>query len=136
MANLGKVTTEFSLDEGTTWLILKGTKSIGKVGEMAPPVEVTDLDDDEPQYIPGFVKPGEKELVNNFEKDDADQKTFRDAADARSKCWFRFTYQSGRIGLAKSVLLGYEQNEVNREEAETFTTKFQQNGKTDWSGGV
>ncbi len=122
-------------DGGATEVFTKvpGMKAVGSIGDEAPLVEVTTIDSDGKEYISGIIDGQELELTANYEKTDADQTVFRDAAKARTAHNFEIVYNNGVKASLNLLLLGFKMNEPEGEGALTFTVKAKQNGVTVWS---
>ena len=57
---LGGTHSQFSTDEGVTWLPLKGAQELGDIGDIAESVECTTIDDDRKVYCGGLKDSAEK----------------------------------------------------------------------------
>ena len=51
---LGGTHSQFSTDDGVTWLPLKGAQELGDIGDIAESVECTTIDDDRKVYCGGL----------------------------------------------------------------------------------
>ena len=71
---LGGTHSQFSTDDGATWLPLKGAQELGDIGDIAESVECTTIDDDRKVYCGGLKDSAEKELTIYYYDDDADQR--------------------------------------------------------------
>lgn len=135
MATLG-INTVFSMGDGAgseVFTKVPGMKAIGTIGDEAPLVDVTPIDANGKEYISGIIDGQELELTANYEKTDADQTVFRDAAKARTAHNFTIVYNNGVKASLNLLLLGFKMNEPDGEGALTFTVKAKQNGLTVWS---
>lgn len=135
MAFLGDETRLEMLDtDGTTWFLIVGARQIGGAGEEAPLVDITALDQSGKSYIAGIPDGEEKEIVCNYEKNNADQLKFRTAARNReSGHSLRIVYKDGTQAEFGVTFLGFKMNETSQEEAVQFTVKCKQNGLTTWT---
>ena len=80
---LGGTHSQFSTDDGVTWLPLKGAQELGDIGDIAESVECTTIDDDRKVYCGGLKDSAEKELTIYYYDDDADQQALIAAAEAQ-----------------------------------------------------
>ena len=67
---LGGTHSQFSTDDGVTWLPLKGAQELGDIGDIAESVECTTIDDDRKVYCGGLKDSAEKELTIYYYDDD------------------------------------------------------------------
>jgi len=135
MAKLGAGTLfkQSDMADPAVLILIPGVKSIGAIGEEAPLVETTALENTAKQYIAGIIDGEEKELTANYEEKSAEQKAFRDAAKAREQRDIEIHYPNGAVAKFKLLYLGFKMNEPETEAALTFTVKAKQIGETDWS---
>jgi len=135
MAKLG-IKTFFKMGDGEeteSFTLVPRIKAIGPIGDEAPLVDVTTLEDEGKEYISGIIEGQELEIVGNYEKDDPQQTVFRTAAKNRTKHNFEIAYDNGVTAGLNLVLLGFKMNEPDGEGALTFTVKAKQNGLTTWT---
>ena len=67
---LGGTHSQFSTDDGVTWLPLKGAQELGDIGDIAEFVECTTIDDDRKVYCGGLKDSAEKELTIYYYDDE------------------------------------------------------------------
>jgi hypothetical protein len=135
MATLS-IKTLFKMGDGgetEAFTLVPRIKQIGTIGDEAPLVDVTTLEDEGKEYISGIIDGQEIEIVGNYEKDDSQQTLFRTAAKNRTKHNFEIAYNNGVTASLNLVLLGFKMNEPDGEGALTFTVKAKQNGLTTWT---
>ena len=113
MATLGAGTKlqMSDMEETPTFTNIPGAKSSGTIGEETPTVEVTPMEALSKRYIAGIQDGDEKEITCIYEKDDQEQKKFRDAAKARETRNFKVVYSNGATADINLVLLGFKMNE-------------------------
>lgn len=119
--------------ETEAFTLVPRIKAIGAIGDEAPLVDVTTLEDEGKEYISGIIDGQEIEIVGNYEKDDPQQTIFRTAAKNRTAHNFEIAYNNGVTASLNLVLLGFKMNEPDGEGALTFTVKAKQNGLTTWT---
>ena len=81
----GGTHSQFSVDEGVTWIPLKGARELGDIGDIAESVECTAIDDDRKVYYGGLKDSAEKELTIYYYDDDADQKALNITGETHLK---------------------------------------------------
>ena len=92
---LGGTHSQFSTDDGVTWLPLKGAQELGDIGDIAESVECTTIDDDRKVYCGGLKDSAEKELTIYYYDDDADQQALIAAAEAQQTVRIRHQWPNG-----------------------------------------
>lgn len=105
---LGGTHSQFSTDEGVTWIPLKGARELGDIGDIAESVECTTIDDDRKVYCGGLKDSAEKELTIYYYDDDADQKALIAAAEAQETVRIRHQWPNGTRATYDLKLLGYQ----------------------------
>ena len=105
---LGGTHSQFSTDDGVTWLPLKGAQELGDIGDIAESVECTTIDDDRKVYCGGLKDSAEKELTIYYYDDDADQQALIAAAEAQQTVRIRHQWPNGTRATYDLKLLGYQ----------------------------
>ncbi len=131
---------EFSLDEGTSWKVLRGLGAIPQLGSETPSKDVSDISETEPRYIDTFPENPEFELTMSRLMSDvsgetkaADQKLFITASRERKLVDIRVTYSDGLIGATKLKQLADFASEATKEDAGMYATKGRISGAISWS---
>ena len=124
--------TYFKLKTAATFTPMQGMTSIGQVGEKAPTLEQTTLEDTAKRYIAGLFDGADKELKGRFYADDAGQTAFIDAARANKIVIIKHEWPDGISAEYEVALLGYLRDESSAEKTIDWVVPVKQNGKVQW----
>ena len=124
---------EISVDDGTTYLAIKGIESIPQVGEEGSFIEITSIDDTTRRYTDGIKTPPEWELAFRDIADDTTQQAMIDAADIGDTIKVKTTYANGRVADFELVLSGHYSAATELEGVIMHAVKGQVTGSIAWS---
>ena len=105
---LGGTHSQFSVDDGVSWLALKGAQEIGDVGDIAESQECTTIDDTRHMYTGGLKDATDKELTIYYYDDDEDQAELINAASKHLNVIIKHQWPNGKIATYELKLLGYQ----------------------------
>lgn len=125
--------SQFSLDNGKTWMPLKGCQELGEIGSVSASVEQTTIDDTSKRYRGAIKDADDKELTMFYYEGDADQEALRAAADSLAIIKVRHQFKTGAIATYELALLGWKMVSGNAEALMQFTISGKQNGEVVWT---
>lgn len=139
-AVLGAGTRTFWRPKGELrWQTLPGLTAMGQVGNTAPTVDISTLEDKAKRYMAGVFDGPDKELKGHYYgKASPEQTAFINAALAGMTvelCHLWFTTPI-TVGVYEVALLGFKIDETQNESAVAFIVSGKQNGFTDWDQPV
>ena len=88
-------TLEYSIDDGVTYIEIKGIQEMPEFKEESGEREVTTIKDTVRQYDNEMDSPSEQTVSAYYLKSDSDQLAFRVLARSKSSCKIRATYSDG-----------------------------------------
>lgn len=135
-ATLGAGTKSYWRPVGSTeWKKCPGLISIGDVGEEAPTLEQTTLEDTAKRYMAGIFDGPDKELKGRRYPINTHQNEFVGAARATELVEIRHEWPTTPLMSAEYeiALLGYRVVETSNAETVNFVVKGKQNGHVKWN---
>lgn len=135
-ATLGAGTKSYWRPLGSTeWKKCPGLISIGDVGNEAPTLEQTTLEDKAKRYMAGIFDGPDKELKGRRYPGNTYQNDFANAARASELVEMRHEWPTTPIISAEYevALLGYRLVETSNTETVNFVVKGKQNGLVNWN---
>ena len=119
--------------EDDEFKIVPGITETGDVGDETPTIEITTLSDEAKKYMPGLAEGKDIEWTGLLEKDDPNQKAYRDAAKANKTVMKKIVYSNGIEVKLIVALTGMSISASEPGQPIKFTVKGKQSGKSIWS---
>ena len=121
-------TLEYSVDDGTTFIEIKGIQEMPEFKEENGEREVTTISDTVRQYDNEMDSPTEQSLSAYYLKGDADQLAFRTLARAKGSCIIKATYADGDSLQMSAELKNYGINSGDAPSSKMWSCVIRRTG--------